>query len=43
MRRIANVSTEVFVKREGKWLVVSGHNTTIVEAAQAHDPGKVMG
>ena len=34
-----NVLTEVFVKRDGKWLVVSGHNTTIVEAAQAHDPG----
>jgi uncharacterized protein (TIGR02246 family) len=34
-----DVLTEVFVKRDGKWLVASGHNTTIVEAAQAHDPG----
>jgi uncharacterized protein (TIGR02246 family) len=35
-----NVLTEAFVHRDGKWLVASGHNTTIVEEAQAHDPGK---
>jgi uncharacterized protein (TIGR02246 family) len=35
-----NVLTEVFVQRGGKWLVISGHNTTINEAALAHDPGK---
>jgi uncharacterized protein (TIGR02246 family) len=35
-----NVLTEVFVHRDGKWLVAEGHNTTIVEAAMAHDPGK---
>lgn len=35
-----NVLTEVFVRRDGRWLVAEGHNTTIVEEAQAHDPGK---
>jgi uncharacterized protein (TIGR02246 family) len=35
-----NVLTETFVQREGRWLVVEGHNTVIVEEAQAHDPGK---
>ncbi len=35
-----NILTEVFVRREGRWLIVSGHNTTIVEAAQRSNPGK---
>jgi uncharacterized protein (TIGR02246 family) len=35
-----NVLTEVFVHRDGRWLVAEGHNTVIVEEAQAHDPGK---
>jgi uncharacterized protein (TIGR02246 family) len=35
-----NVLTETFVHRDGKWLVAEGHNTVIVEEAQAHDPGK---
>lgn len=32
--------TEVFVKRDGKWLLVQGHNTTIVEEAQRSNPVK---
>jgi uncharacterized protein (TIGR02246 family) len=35
-----SVLTEVFVKRGGKWLVVQGHNTTIVEEAQRSNPVK---
>ncbi len=35
-----NVLTETFVRRDGRWLVAEGHNTVIVEEAQAHDPGK---
>jgi len=35
-----SVLTEVFVKRDGKWLVVQGHNTTIVEEAQRSNPVK---
>jgi uncharacterized protein (TIGR02246 family) len=35
-----NVLTETFVHRGGRWLVAEGHNTIIVEEAQAHDPGK---
>ncbi|MGI4756353.1 MAG: SgcJ/EcaC family oxidoreductase [Janthinobacterium lividum] len=30
--------TEVYVRREGKWLLTEGHNTTIVEAAQRSNP-----
>jgi uncharacterized protein (TIGR02246 family) len=32
--------TEVFVRRDGKWLLTEGHNTTIVEAAQRSNPVK---
>jgi len=32
--------TEVFVRREGRWLLTEGHNTTIVEAAQRSNPVK---
>lgn len=35
-----NVLTAVFVHRGGRWLVAEGHNTVLVEAAQAHDPGR---
>ena len=35
-----NVLTEVFVHRDGKWLVAEGHNTEIDEHAILHDPGK---
>jgi uncharacterized protein (TIGR02246 family) len=35
-----NVLTEIFVHRNGRWLVAEGHNTVIVEEAQAHDPGR---
>jgi len=35
-----NVLTQVFVLREGRWLLTEGHNTVIVEEAQAHDPGR---
>ena len=35
-----SVLTEVFVKRDGKWLLVQGHNTTIVEDAQRSNPVK---
>jgi uncharacterized protein (TIGR02246 family) len=34
------VLTEVFVRRDGRWLVVQGHNTTIVEEAQRSNPVK---
>ncbi len=34
------VLTEVFVKRQGRWLLVQGHNTTIVEEAQRSNPVK---
>ena len=33
-----SVLTEVFVKRSGRWLLVQGHNTTIVEEAQRSNP-----
>lgn len=32
--------TEVFVRRDGRWLVTEGHNTPIDEVAGRHDPGK---
>ena len=35
-----NVLTEVFVQRDGRWLVTQGHNTTINEMAAKHDPAK---
>ena len=35
-----NVLTEVFVHRNGRWLLTEGHNTTIDEMAIKHDPGK---
>ena len=35
-----NALTEVFVHRDGRWLVVEGHNTPIDEVAGKHDPGK---
>jgi uncharacterized protein (TIGR02246 family) len=35
-----NVLTQVFVHRDGRWLVAEGHNTTIVEEAQASNPVK---
>jgi uncharacterized protein (TIGR02246 family) len=35
-----NVLTEVFVRREGKWVLVEGHNTVIVEAALKNNPIK---
>lgn len=35
-----SVLTEVFVKRQEKWLLVQGHNTTIVEEAQRSNPVK---
>jgi uncharacterized protein (TIGR02246 family) len=35
-----NVLTEVFIKRNGTWLVVQGHNTTVVEEAQRSNPVK---
>jgi uncharacterized protein (TIGR02246 family) len=35
-----SVLTEVFVRRIGKWLVVQGHNTTLVEEAQRSNPVK---
>lgn len=35
-----NVLTEVFVHRDGRWLLTQGHNTTIVEEAQASNPVK---
>lgn len=33
-----DVLTLVYARRNGKWLLVEGHNTTIVEAAQASNP-----
>jgi uncharacterized protein (TIGR02246 family) len=35
-----NVLTEVFVRREGKWVLVEGHNTVIVEASVKNNPIK---
>jgi uncharacterized protein (TIGR02246 family) len=35
-----NVLTQVFVRRDGRWLVAEGHNTTIVEEAQRSNPVK---
>ena len=35
-----NILTEVFVRRNGRWLIVRGHNTTIVEEAQRSNPVK---
>jgi uncharacterized protein (TIGR02246 family) len=35
-----NVLTEVFVRREGKWVLVEGHNTVIVEASLKNNPIK---
>lgn len=35
-----NMLTLVFVHRDGRWLVVEGHNTVIDPKAAAHDPGK---
>jgi len=35
-----NALTEVFVWRDGRWLVAEGHNTTIVEEAQRSNPVK---
>lgn len=35
-----NVLTQVFVRRDGRWLVAEGHNTTIVEEAQHSNPVK---
>jgi uncharacterized protein (TIGR02246 family) len=35
-----SVLTEIFVHRDGKWLVLEGHNTTLVEEAQKSNPVK---
>jgi hypothetical protein len=35
-----NVLTQVFVRRDGRWLVTDGHNTTVVEEAQRSNPVK---
>jgi len=35
-----NVLTEVFVRRDGKWMLVEGHNTVIVEASVKNNPIK---
>jgi uncharacterized protein (TIGR02246 family) len=35
-----NVLTEVFVRRSGKWVLVEGHNTVIVEASVKNNPIK---
>lgn len=35
-----NVLTEVFVRRSGKWMLVEGHNTVLVEASQKNNPIK---
>lgn len=33
-----NILTEVFVKKEGRWLLCAGQNTVIDEAAQKNNP-----
>ncbi len=38
MSGVKNRITYILVKREGSWLVRSGHNTTIDPIAVAHDP-----
>jgi uncharacterized protein (TIGR02246 family) len=35
-----NVLTEVFVRRQGKWVLVEEHNTVIVEASVKNNPIK---
>lgn len=35
-----NVLTEVFVRQQGKWVLVEGHNTVVVEAAMKNNPIK---
>ncbi len=38
MRGVENRLTYIMVKQDGRWLVRSGHNTTIDPIAVAHDP-----
>jgi uncharacterized protein (TIGR02246 family) len=38
MRGVENRITYILVKQDGRWLVRSGHNTTIDPIAVAHDP-----
>ncbi len=38
MSGVKNRITNILVKRDGGWLVRSGHNTTIDPVAVAHDP-----
>jgi uncharacterized protein (TIGR02246 family) len=38
MQGVTNRLTYIMVKQDGRWLVRSGHNTTIDPVAVAHDP-----
>jgi uncharacterized protein (TIGR02246 family) len=40
MTGVEDRMTWIVVKREGKWLIRSAHNTTIDPMAAKHDPGK---
>ncbi len=40
MTNILDRLSLVLVKRDGRWLIRAGHNTTIDQAAARHDPSK---
>jgi hypothetical protein len=41
--KVDNVSTLVFAKENGKWLIASGENVTVDPMAAAHEPATGVG